>query len=319
MKKGVKMQNLKSVKKGFLFLAIISLYLTGCDNIPFLSPKKATPPKKPKTTKITPVIQGTLVAKVNNIPITLEDLNQDIANYNAMIPDSRSDLKITTKEQKISYLNSELVQRILLYQYGLNKGLDKDPDILRALRRAKIELIVLEVLKRETEQAQEVTAQEIQDYYDEYKDKDPFLKTPEERRIREIVVPTELEAREILIQILQGADFVSLARSRSKSVTSSKGGDLGFISPGTKFREFDEVAFSDALEVGKVSNVFKGPDGYYIIKLEEKRGGEEKPLSEVWDDLKAALTLNKQQQRILDIIKDLESKAKIEVYEGVIK
>ena len=247
MDKGEKMQKLRSVRGGVLFIFFISiiLFLSGCDQIPFLSPKKTVVPKKSKPEQVMMPVDGTLIATVNNIPITLEELNQDIQNYNAMIPDERSDLKITTKEQKLSYLNTELVQRALLYQYGLNEGLDKDPDIQRTLRRAKMELVVLEAIKRETENLQ-VTPEEIQAYYDEYKDVDPLIKSPEERHIREIVVNTEQEASEIAIQILQGADFASLARSRSKAASASKGGDLGFIGPGGKFREFDSVAFSEA-------------------------------------------------------------------------
>jgi len=43
------------------------------------------------------------------------------------------------------------------------------------------------------------------------------------------------------------------------------------------------------LEVGKISSIFKTTDGYSIIKLEGKRGGKLKPLSEMWDDIRRNL------------------------------
>jgi len=122
-----------------------------------------------------------------------------------------------------------------------------------------------------------------------------------------------------LIQLLQGGDFATLAKEKSRSASSKQGGDLGFISKGKKFAQFDEVAFSDTLDVGRISNIFKGPDGYYIIKLEAKKGGKQKSLSELWDDIKRGLTFLKQQQRIEELIGKLSRDAKIEIYEGEIK
>jgi parvulin-like peptidyl-prolyl isomerase len=137
--------------------------------------------------------------------------------------------------------------------------------------------------------------------------------------VREIVVPTEQEARDILIQLLQGADFANLAKEKSKSVSAKDGGDLGIIQKGKRFSQFDEAAFSDSLEAGKISNIFKGPDGYYILKLESRSGGQQKSLSEMWDDIKRGLTFLKQQQRIEDLVGKLSGKAKLEYYEGEIK
>ena len=110
-----------------------------------------------------------------------------------------------------------------------------------------------------------------------------------------------------------------MAKERSISATASDGGDLGFITRGKKSPQFDAVAFSDSLEVGGISNIFKGPDGYSILKLEEKRGGKQKSLSEMWDDIKRVLTFLKQQQRIDELIAKLSREAQLEIYEGEIK
>jgi len=291
----------------FLFF---SLY--GCDKIGLTSKKTTT---KEEKTQVAPLVKGTIIAKINNIPITLEDLAQEIEAFNAMVPENRPEAKINTREKKIDYLKNEMVRRVLLYQQALDKGLDKKEEVLRALEKTKQDLLVVELVREEAAKV-EASSAEIEDYYNKYKEQ---LKEPEERQIREIVVPTEAEAKEILIELLKGADFADLARQRSKAASASNGGDLGFLAKGKRSPQFDAVAFSETLEVGQYTNVFKGSDGYYILKLEVKRGGKQKSLSEMWDDIKRGLQFLKQQQRIEDLIGKLSQEAKIEIYEGEIK
>jgi parvulin-like peptidyl-prolyl isomerase len=304
-------------KEKFLLvpLIILSFYLVSCEKISFLAPKEPSlEEEKPPSIKVT----GTIIAKVNNIPLTLEDLNDEIKNFNSLVPADQPELKITTREQKIDYLKNEMVRRALLYQEALNRGLDNNEDIQRVLEKTKQDLLVVELVKQETENIS-ATYQEVKDYYETYKEQ---LREPEERQIREIVVPTEFEAREIYIQLLQGADFATLAKQRSKAASRENAGDLGFITrqqARSKFPEFESEAFSETLEIGKLSNIFKGPDGYYIIKLEGKRGGEQKSFDDMFDDIKRTLTFLKQQQTIENLIDKLSQKAKIEIYEGAIQ
>lgn len=298
------------------FFCFIFFGFLGCDKIGALTPK-ATKGKTSaaKRTYAATTVKGKVIAKVNNIPITMEEMEQEINAFNAAVPADRPELKITTREQRLNYLKNEMVRRTLLYQDAMDKGLDRNAEVLEALDKTKMQLLVLELIKNETEKI-DVTSKEIEDYYNNFKDQ---LKEPEERQIREIVVDREQDARDILIQLLQGGDFATIAKEKSKSSTSKQGGDLGFIPKGKKFAQFDEMAFSDTLDVGRISSIFKGPDGYYIIKLEAKKGGKQKTLSELWDDIKRGLTFLKQQQKIEELIGKLSRDAKIEVYEGEIK
>jgi len=260
--------------------------------------------------------KGTVIAKVNNIPITLEDLNSEIEAYNnLMTSEDRPDLKITARQQKIDYLKNELVRRTILYQQAMDRGLDKNEDLLRTLEKSKRELLVIELLKEEAQKV-DVSSREIEDYYNTYKEQ---LKEPEERHIREIVTSTEQDATDVMIQLLQGGDFATLAKQRSKSASASNGGDLGFIKKGVKSSQFDNEAFSEGLDVGKISKIFRGPDGWGILKLEAKRGGKQRTLSDMWEDIKKGLTFLKQQKSIEDLIGKLSRESKIEIYEGEIK
>lgn len=297
-----------------IFMVSIFLFsgLWGCEKLNIFGPKKITPKK---VEQVGIPVRGMLIAKVNNIPITLEDLNQEIETFNSIVPEDRPEAKINTKEKKVDYLKNEMVRRALLYQEALDRNLDKDERIQKALEKTRQDLMVMELVKQEADKVT-VSSAEIEDYYNQFKEQ---LKEPEERWAREIMVPTEIEAREILIELLKGVDFTTLARQRSKAASAKDGGDLGFISQGKKFAQFDEIAFSESLDTGAISNIIRGPDGYYILKLEGKRGGKQKPLSELWDDIKRGLLFLKQQQRIEDLIGRLSQAAKIEIYEGKIE
>jgi peptidyl-prolyl cis-trans isomerase C len=299
-------------RRVIIFLGLILfLGLAGCENIPFLKPKKTS--QAPPTPAVT--VKGTAIARVNNLPITLEDLNQETEAYNAMVGD-KPEAKITTREQKINYLKNEMVRRTLLYQDALARGLDRKDEVVQALEKTKRDLLVVQLVQQEAAKV-EVTSKEIEDYYKTYKEQ---LKEPEERQIREIMVSTEQEIKDIMILLLQGQDFATLVRDRSKAPSASNSGDLGFIrKEGKRFSQFEAEAFSDALEVGKTSNIFKGPDGYYIIRLEAKRGGKQMSLSDMWDDIKRGLTFLKQQQTIDELMGRLSREAKIEIYEGEVK
>ncbi|MBL7081483.1 MAG: peptidyl-prolyl cis-trans isomerase [Candidatus Omnitrophica bacterium] len=293
----------------FCFL-VVTCVLVGCENLPNPFAKKAK-----EKTESPLVITGTLIAMVNNMPITLEDLNEEIINYNALVSEERPELRIVTPSQRLDYLKNEIVRRSLLYQEAQDRGLDRNPDVQRALERTKQNLMVMELVKEEANKVT-VGSTEIENYYNQYKDE---LKEPEQRHIREIVVLTEAEAKDVLIQLLQGTDFSTLAHLHSKTASARKGGDLGFISPGKRFEQFDKIAFSETLEPGQLSSIFKGVDGYYVLKLEAKRGGKQRTLSEMWDDIKRGLTFLKQQQQLENVVGELSRKARIEIYEDKVK
>ncbi len=302
---------MRVVFNSFICLGILAVSLSGCDNFNSFVSKGRAVASKPGY--LSP--KGRVIGKVGDIPLTMEELNQDVENYNEIVPADQPEKKITTRQQKVDYARNQMVRKALLYQEALNRGLDKDSEVASALERTRMELCVIKLMKDETEKT-EVTPKEIEDAYNTYKDQ---LKEPEQRNVREIVVGSEQGAKDMLVQLLQGADFATLAKEKSKSASSKDGGDLGFISKGKKFAQFDAVAFSDTLEVGKTSNIFKGPDGYYILKLEAKKGGKQRPLSEVYEDIKRLLLFLKREQKIEDLISKLSKTNKIEINEGEIR
>lgn len=290
-----------------IFIGLFILISSGCDklqNLPFFPKKKTFQP------------QGTIIAQVGDLPITMEQLELEIQNYNSLIENPEA--KINTREQKLFYLNNELIRRYLLYLEAKAQHLDEQPKTQEMLHNMEMSVLANQLLQREISNLT-VTSSEVEEVYKVYKDQ---YRQEEERRIREIVVTTETEAKDILVELLKGADFATLATQRSRAKSASSGGDLGLIKKGQRgvdFTRFDDVAFSSSLEVGQVSNIFKGKEGFYILKVEAIRGGQARPLSEAWDEINKNILISKQQQRLMEITDGLLKKQKVVIYEEKIR
>lgn len=307
--------------KRALYLLMAVVILSGCEKF---FPKK---PEKPSAQNAqAPEAKGTVIAKVNNQPITLEGLNRELEGINSNISDERPEDKIDTPEEKIKYLKLTVLDEALLAQAAQDRGLDRKEEVQLDMANFKRKVLVQALVNAETENI-EIPPTEVDKFYQENKFL-PFLqKEPEKRRIREIVVATESEAKEMLIELLRGVDFATLAQTRSIAPSKDKGGDLGhlilnndLVKKYESFSTFIEMAFSPNLEVGRTSSYFKGPDGnYYIIKLEEKQEGKLRDVNEAWDDIKGVLMMRARAEKITKLVEKLHYDAKIETFDSAVK
>jgi len=88
--------------------------------------------------------------------------------------------------------------------------------------------------------------------------------------VRQILVSDEKQALELIQKINNGSDFAELAKSKSKSNNASQGGEMGWRNLGDM-----PSLFANALKnkkKGFVSEPLKAGSGFYILKLEDKRG-----------------------------------------------
>ena len=88
--------------------------------------------------------------------------------------------------------------------------------------------------------------------------------------VRQILVSNENQALELIQKINNGSDFAELAKSKSKSNNASQGGEMGWRNLGDM-----PSLFANALKnkkKGFVSEPLKAGSGFYILKLEDKRG-----------------------------------------------
>jgi peptidyl-prolyl cis-trans isomerase SurA len=67
-------------------------------------------------------------------------------------------------------------------------------------------------------------------------------------------------------------DFAQLARSNSEDTSASKGGDLGWLSPGDTVPEFERAM--NALKPGQVSEPVRSQFGWHLIQVIERRSSD---------------------------------------------
>ncbi len=86
-------------------------------------------------------------------------------------------------------------------------------------------------------------------------------------------IASEIDAKNRMLQLKErldnGANFAELARLHSEDGSASKGGDLGWLSPGETVPEFERAM--DALKPGETSVPVKSPFGWHLIQVLERR------------------------------------------------
>ena len=280
---------------------------TGCDLINPPSKNAKTPVKKDTVAQAeapaaAPVaLPKDVVVRVGNWTLTSQQFDERLKLLKEGLPDFDAN-KPGSKEA----LLNELIRQQLLVKDAEDSGVARQSDITDAVEDFRRTLLVQKLANRLTK---DIVAdeKEAQEYYDQNKD---LFVEPVQYTAREIVAVDEAAAKNILVQVLQGADFGDTAKAQSKGKTADKGGALGAFTK-APFEAMQNAIAS--LEAGGTSAVFKGPDGFYIVKVDSKKGGAAKPFAEVKQDLISGLTLRKQQQAILDHINKLAEKNKVEV------
>lgn len=181
-----------------------------------------------------------------------------------------------------------IVEQQLLFQEAQRQGMDRDEKISKQIEEAR-KLILSQNLQTKLVEGVSVTDEEIKEFYEQNKQ---FYYEPAEYKISQIVVDTEEQANTILSQIAQGTNFAEVVSNQSK------------IKDDGNFITEDKLAFQklkdiiNTLDVGKFSAVFNGPQGFYIVKIDEKKGGKERTLEEVKDGIKADLSYLKYLQSL---------------------
>jgi parvulin-like peptidyl-prolyl isomerase len=303
-----------------LFLVILlcgSFVLTGCDMfqnmfstapaVPKITPKGQTPSV---ANQVEESVQGTVLARINKEVITLESFDEKVKAFAALAPESK--IKINTPDAKKTYLN-DLVTQELLVQEARSRGIDKQKEIKDAIEEFKKQVLIRQLVKDET-RGITVEPSEIEAFYNRYKKE---FASPQEIKVSEIVVASEAAAKEILIGLLQGGDFAAVAKERSAAPSASNGGSVGLVKKGDKFDKYNEVI--SMLEAGQVSQIFKGPDGFYIVKVDERKGGTVPSMNEVYDQIKDGLLQQKATARIQELSNKIRSEAKVEIKEDLLR
>lgn len=146
-------------------------------------------------------------------------------------------------------------------------------------RQEKERIIVQAMRSKNVKPSTVIPPAKITEYYAKHRAE---FTAKEEVKLRMIMIPTHADegnaaaqkavAEEILGKLADGAPFDRMAQIYSEDSTRDAGGDWGWIERKTLAAPLEKVAFN--LPAGRVSHVVELGPNYYILKVEEKRGGE---------------------------------------------
>ena len=114
-----------------------------------------------------------------------------------------------------------------------------------------------------------------------------------EYKVSDIAVATEEDAKTALARIKKGEAFDKVAKSMSLAPNKVQGGAVGWVQSGQVSPQISSVLV--ALSVGQVSPLpIKMPQGWYLIKLEDKKSSKPPTLEQAKASIRAGLTQKKQ-------------------------
>ena len=123
------------------------------------------------------------------------------------------------------------------------------------------------------------------------------------------------KALNLLYEAKSGKDFAELARQHSDDAAAKKdGGDLGSFKRGEMLSSLEQAILP--LKPGEVGELVSTPSGLHIVKLEERSSVVFKPFETVKTDIMELLYRKKQDERFAQWLKELRSRASIQIKDG---
>ena len=172
---------------------------------------------------------------------------------------------------------------------GLRERVEADGmDFGRLRRDIRRQMIVSRLQQREVASQVQISEDEVDSALDRMEQSNEDEAEYDLRHIL-VSVPSDAsddevnEAREkaeaLVEQLRDDADFASVATRESDGPEALEGGDLGWRSA-TSLPELFMQAIRD-MSTGAVSDPLRSPNGFHILKVEDRRGGAEQTVTEI--------------------------------------
>jgi parvulin-like peptidyl-prolyl isomerase len=231
--------------------------------------------------------QGGNAAMVNGKAIPLDRYNRAVAQAQESLVQQGLDLNTPEGKGLMAQMRSDILDQLideeLLRQAASEQGItvaqsEVDERVQRAIQDAGGE----GKFKEQLQQAK-ITLDEFKQLIrDQIATEKLFEKvtagvptSAEQVHVRQILVSSEQDAKNVVDRLLKGEDFATLARQVSEDTGSKDdGGDLGFFPRGFMDPAFDAVVFT--LKVHDVT-IVKTVAGYHVVQLLEREA--DRPLS----------------------------------------
>jgi peptidyl-prolyl cis-trans isomerase SurA len=191
---------------------------------------------------------------------------------------------------------------------------------LTEFKKLEMEKIIVAAMRsKNVKTVTTISPTKVMEYYKQHKAE---FTTKEQVKVRLIMIPTRAAegntaaqkaiAEEILGKLADGAPFDRMAQMYSEDATRDAGGDWGWIERKTLAPPLEKVAFN--LPPGRVSHVIELAPNFYILKVEEKRGGDTPSFAKLRPEIEKKLIQEETQRQQELWLAGLRQKAYIQKF-----
>jgi len=279
----------------------VAITLSGC---------KPTPPGTQKS--------GPAVAQGDGVVITVAEFKARLDEQSPFLRQRYQNL-----DRKKEFLDS-LLKVELLAHAAEKEGLQNDPDVQMAMKKAMVQKLVSKRFG-EGDPAKDISDVEVQKFYDEHKD--DFVKPARVRTAGLLVAATDkdraaksAQAKKVLAQVKAAEKkdpqaLQALARTTSDdAATKASGGDLGFRSQDEIAKQFGPAVAAAAFAAKDGEDVLvEGPQGFWIIRVTGRQEGITRTVDQVKQQIQSRLQREKRTREFDEYVKKLRTDANITV------
>jgi hypothetical protein len=165
---------------------------------------------------------------------------------------------------------------------------------------------------------------EVEKYYEEHKkefvrEEQVFLseiligtegKTPDQ------VAQAEKRAKDLVARARKGEKFGELARQYSDAETKEGFGQLPPYKRGQLKKDIEDIVFKE--KKGYVTDPVRLPNGFEILKIEERYEAGQAPLADVDNEIMERLTMPQMQPKVRELLTKLREDAFLEIRAGYV-
>jgi peptidyl-prolyl cis-trans isomerase C len=265
--------------------------------------------------------QAKVYATVGNEKITQADID---AKTSMLPPQFRERYETADGKKK---LVEQLTKMSLLSQEARRLNIDKKEEVAKRIKEIADNLIIQELIKEEVIDKVKVSDADIEKYYNE--NKQEFVQPEKVKvnliqfKLKENATSEEKSAQkkkasETLKRLKKDEDFEKVAKEVSEDErTKNNGGNTGFFSKGKRSNTYgpkvEDAAFS--MKEGQISDIIEEKNGFYIIKVAEKKPEKEETLQEAKSKIERRLQQEQQKKAYDTYLDTLSKRYPVKIYD----
>ena len=298
-----------------------------------------------------------IVAKVNGDIITKGEIERSRQQIEAELKQqglNGAALEKAVTERQNDALRDQIDQ-LLLVQHGKDLNINVDSEVTKRIaaiqldtkiadpdkfhdyireqtqmpfedfrQKIKEQILTQRVIGQEVGSKINVPHAEIEKYYEEHKkefvrEEQVFLSEiliSTEGKTAEQAVQAEKRAKDLAARLRKGEKFGELARQYSDAETKENFGQLPPYKRGQLRKEIEDVVFKE--KKGYITDPIKMPNGFEILKIEDRYEAGQAPLADVENEVQEKLYMPRMQPKVREFLTKLREDAFLEIRAGYI-